>query len=212
MESNSNIFECILRSNDTEKGVIMYDDMTYSLQVDIIDDEDVKLFVDCASKATGGIPHLYMGQTKKRNKDNTRSNGFSLSGVAAEACRRYGSGPWLRAVVYLHSEGVIASGCLGVMKKYCKNGKLERVVGVIMSCTSNALGDLTVTLKDPSGTMGGTIHYKVFNEENGCARSIKVGAILILRNVSVFTQKPSKHYLNITSRNIVMIFDKDIVF
>ncbi|GJT78735.1 reverse transcriptase domain-containing protein [Tanacetum coccineum] len=63
-------------------------------------------------------------------------------------------GPWLSAVVYLHVEGIMESGCLGDMKKYCKNGKLERVVGVIMSYTPNALGDLTVTLKDPSGTMG----------------------------------------------------------
>ncbi|GKB29038.1 reverse transcriptase domain-containing protein [Tanacetum coccineum] len=62
------------------------------------------------------------------------------------------SGPWLGAVVYLHDEGIMASGCLGDMK-------LEWVIGVIMSCTSNALGDLTVTLKDPSGTMGGTILY-----------------------------------------------------
>ncbi|GKC84603.1 reverse transcriptase domain-containing protein [Tanacetum coccineum] len=122
------------------------------------------------------------------------------------------SGPWLGAVVYLHDEEVMAYGCLGDMKKYCNNGKLDLVVGVIMSCKPNALGDLTVTLKDPSGTMGGTINYKVFNDENGYARSIKVGAVLIFRNVYVFTPKPSKHYLNITSRNIVKVFDKDHVF
>nr|GEY58998.1 hypothetical protein [Tanacetum cinerariifolium] len=96
-------------------------------------------------------------------------------------------GPWLSVIVYLHAEGVITSGCLGDMKKYCKNRKLERDVCVILSCTLNALGGLTVTLKDPSGTMGGTIHYKVFKEEEGYARSINIEAVLILRNVSVFT-------------------------
>ncbi|GKB96555.1 reverse transcriptase domain-containing protein [Tanacetum coccineum] len=45
---------------------------------------------------------------------------------------------------------------------YCKNGKLERVIGVVMTYMPNALGDMTVTLKDPSGTIGGLIHYKVF--------------------------------------------------
>nr|GFB55071.1 hypothetical protein [Tanacetum cinerariifolium] len=65
--------------------------------------------------------------------------------------------------------------------------KLKRVVGVIMSCTLTALGNLTVTLKDPSGTMGGIIHYKVFEKEDGYVKSINVRSILILRNVSVFT-------------------------
>ncbi|GKD59101.1 zinc finger BED domain-containing protein RICESLEEPER 2-like protein [Tanacetum coccineum] len=41
------------------------------------------------------------------------------------------------------------------------------------------------------------------------ARSVKVKDVLILHNVSVFTPKPSKHYLNITLRNIVKVFDKD---
>ncbi|GKB32944.1 hypothetical protein Tco_0872345, partial [Tanacetum coccineum] len=83
-------------------------------------------------------------------------------------------GLWLSAVVYLHVEGAMASGCLGDMKKLLKNGKLERDVGVILSCTPNALGGLTITLKDPLRTMGGTIHYKVFKEEEGYARSINV--------------------------------------
>nr|GEW34582.1 hypothetical protein [Tanacetum cinerariifolium]GEW36815.1 hypothetical protein [Tanacetum cinerariifolium]GEX28195.1 hypothetical protein [Tanacetum cinerariifolium] len=95
-------------------------------------------------------------------------------------------GPWLMAIVYLHGQGVIASGCLGDVEKYCKNGKLVLVVCVVKSCTSNLLGDMTVTLKDPTGTVGGTIHYKVFqNEANGYTKSIKVGSVLILRNVSV---------------------------
>ncbi|GJR76163.1 retrovirus-related pol polyprotein from transposon TNT 1-94 [Tanacetum coccineum] len=38
-----------------------------------------------------------------------------------------------------------------------------------------------------------------------------VGAAMILANVSVFTPKPSKHYLNITKRNVVEVFRKDTV-
>nr|GEV33185.1 hypothetical protein [Tanacetum cinerariifolium] len=173
---------------------------------------------------------------KNQRKDNTRTNGYSSKGVALknkdvmegghdnvmptqEYVRKviedvskddhFMCGPWLRAVVYLHVEGVIAYGCLGDMKIYYKNGKLERVVGVVMTCTPNAFGDITITLKYPSGTMGGSIKYKVFQHVEGYARSIKVGVVLILRNVSVFTPKPSNHYLNITLRNIVKVFDKD---
>ncbi|GJV07792.1 reverse transcriptase domain-containing protein [Tanacetum coccineum] len=88
------------------------------------------------------------------------------------------------------------------------NGKLENVVAVIKSCTPNMLGDLKVTLKDLSGMISGTIHYKVLNDEV-YGKAISVGAVLILRNVSVFSPKSSGHYLNITLKNIVKVFHKD---
>ncbi|GJS34199.1 F-box domain containing protein [Tanacetum coccineum] len=40
---------------------------------------------------------------------------------------------------------------------------------------------------------------------------VHLGAAMILANVSVFTPKPSKHYLNITKRNVVEVFRKDTV-
>nr|GEW65919.1 hypothetical protein [Tanacetum cinerariifolium]GEX32992.1 hypothetical protein [Tanacetum cinerariifolium] len=74
-------------------------------------------------------------------------------------------GPWLSAVQYLAVEGSIATGCFGDMKTFIKNRKVEKVVAVIKSCAPNMLGDLTVTLKDLSGIISGTIHYKVLNDE-----------------------------------------------
>ncbi|GKF70593.1 transposase, MuDR, MULE transposase domain protein, partial [Tanacetum coccineum] len=38
-----------------------------------------------------------------------------------------------------------------------------------------------------------------------------LGAAMILSNVSVFTLKPSQHYLNITMKNVVEVFRKDAV-
>nr|GEW23117.1 hypothetical protein [Tanacetum cinerariifolium]GEX18542.1 hypothetical protein [Tanacetum cinerariifolium] len=115
-------------------------------------------------------------------------------------------GPWLSAVQYLAAEGGIATGCFVDIKTFIRNGKLEKVVVVIKSCTPNMLGDLTVTLKDLSGMMSGTIHYKVLNEEV-YGNAISVRAVLILRNVSVFSPKSSGHYLNITLKNIVKPMD-----
>ncbi|GKD21142.1 hypothetical protein Tco_1222845 [Tanacetum coccineum] len=59
-------------------------------------------------------------------------------------------------------------------------------------------------------TIPGTIHHKVIGE-GGYGKDINVGVAMILKNVSVFTPKPSKHYLNITMRNVVEVFRKDIV-
>nr|GEW80778.1 hypothetical protein [Tanacetum cinerariifolium] len=90
----------------------------------------------------------------------------------------------------------IISGLTGLVQR----AKLQW--GVVKSCSLNALGDLNVTLKDLSGTVPGTIHYKVF-DVGSYENNITVGAAMILANVSVFTPKPSKHYLNITKRNVV---------
>ncbi|GJR51644.1 hypothetical protein Tco_1402165 [Tanacetum coccineum] len=93
---------------------------------------------------------------------------------------------------------------------FLKNEKLDQVVAIVKSCSPNVIGDLTVTMKDLSGTIPGTIHHKVIGE-GGYGKDITVGAVLILANVLVFSLKPSMHYLNITMRNVVKVFRKDTV-
>ncbi|GJX21655.1 hypothetical protein Tco_0226100 [Tanacetum coccineum] len=120
------------------------------------------------------------------------------------------SAAWLSATNYVNAFGGTVTGCLGDVDNFLKKGKLEQVVGIVKSCSPNMLGDLNVTLKDLSGTIPGTIHHKVIGK-GGYGKDINVGAAMILKNVSVFTPKPSKHYLNITMRNVVEVFRKDTV-
>ncbi|GJS75720.1 hypothetical protein Tco_0725601 [Tanacetum coccineum] len=94
---------------------------------------------------------------------------------------------------YVNVDGGIVTGCFRDVKKFLKNKKIEKVVAVIKSCTPNALGDLTVTLKDLFGTISGTIHYKVLTKER-FAKAITVGAALILHNDFVFSPKQSTHH------------------
>nr|GEX43873.1 hypothetical protein [Tanacetum cinerariifolium] len=116
---------------------------------------------------------------------------------------------WLSVLEYVNVDGGIVTGCFGDVKKFFKNRILEKVIEVIKSCTPNALGDLTVTLKDLSGIISGTIHYKVLTEKR-FTKAITVEATLILHNVSVFSPKQSTHhYLNITKKNMVKVFHKD---
>ncbi|GJT76485.1 hypothetical protein Tco_1043210 [Tanacetum coccineum] len=117
---------------------------------------------------------------------------------------------WLSVVEYVNVDGWIVTGCFRDVKKFLKNGNLEKVVAVIKSCTLNALSGLTVTLKDLSGTISDTIHYKVLTEER-FAKAITIGADLILHNTfSIFSPKKStRNYLNITKKNMVKVFHKD---
>nr|GEY34098.1 GPCR kinase [Tanacetum cinerariifolium] len=125
-----------------------------------------------------------------------------------ETTRKRTDQSWVSAVEFVNANGGgIVNGCLGDIENYLKNGKLEKVFAIIKSYTSNALGDLTVTLKDLSDTIPGTIHHKVINE-GGYGKDITVGSSLILANVLVLSPKPSMHYLNITMRNVVKVFYK----
>ncbi|GJW55706.1 putative nucleotidyltransferase, ribonuclease H [Tanacetum coccineum] len=73
--------------------------------------------------------------------------------------------PWLSAIDYVNVDGGIVTGCFRDVNKFLKNGKLEQIVADIKSCTPNALGDLTVTFKDLSGTISGTIHQSAYRGE-----------------------------------------------
>ncbi|GKB58879.1 hypothetical protein Tco_0915065 [Tanacetum coccineum] len=73
--------------------------------------------------------------------------------------------PWLSAIDYVNVDGGIVTGCFGDVKICLKNEKLEKVFAVIKSCTPNALGDLTVTLKDLSGliSVATNVDFDVFH-------------------------------------------------
>ncbi|GKD18930.1 hypothetical protein Tco_1208088 [Tanacetum coccineum] len=106
------------------------------------------------------------------------------------------SGSWVSATDYVNANGDTVSGCLGDNKNFLKYRKLDQVVAIVKSCFSNVIGDLTVTMKDLPVIIPEIIHHKVIGE-GGYGNDITVGAVLILANVSVFSSKPSMHYLNI---------------
>nr|GEX15681.1 transposase, MuDR, MULE transposase domain protein [Tanacetum cinerariifolium] len=70
---------------------------------------------------------------------------------------------WVSATNYVIAFGGTVTGCLGDIDNFLKKEKLEQVVAIVKYCYPNALGDLNVTLKDVSGTVPGTIHYKVLD-------------------------------------------------
>ncbi|GJZ56603.1 GPCR kinase [Tanacetum coccineum] len=117
---------------------------------------------------------------------------------------------WVSATNYANAFCGTVTGCLGDVDNFLKKEKLEQVVVIVKSCSPNMLGDLNVTLKDLSGTIPETIHRKVIGDGD-YKNDISIGAAMILANVSVFTPKPSQHYLNIIMRNVVEVFRKDTI-
>nr|GEY18195.1 hypothetical protein [Tanacetum cinerariifolium] len=120
------------------------------------------------------------------------------------------SAAWVSPTNYVNAFGGTVTTILGDVDNFLKRVKLEQVVGIVKSCSPNMLGDLNVSMKDLSGTIPRTIHHKAIIE-GGYRKDITIGAAMILKNVFVFTPKPSKHYLNITMRKVVEVFRKDTV-
>ncbi|KAJ4981636.1 hypothetical protein NE237_032473 [Protea cynaroides] len=116
---------------------------------------------------------------------------------------------WLCALHFLGGvDGVALRSPLHSIKPCVGTEKVPQVVAVIKSCTPNGLGDLIVSLKYPTGTICANIHRKVLTDSE-FGRDISVGAVMILKEVVVFSPSWSACYLNITLQNVVKIFSKE---
>ncbi|XP_015069633.2 uncharacterized protein C17orf53 [Solanum pennellii] len=119
------------------------------------------------------------------------------------------SNPWLSALEFVGAEnGKIRCTPLSSVNKCLETARVDQVVAVVKSCTQNGLGGLMVTLKDPTGSIGASIHHKVL-EESQHGKDICIGAVLILQKVAVFCPSSSGHYLNITLANLTKVFCKE---
>nr|GEY27429.1 hypothetical protein [Tanacetum cinerariifolium] len=93
----------------------------------------------------------------------------------------FNSEVWVSVANYMVANGGSVTGCLEDIENFLKKGKLDQVVAIVKSCSSSVLSDLTVTIKDLSGTIPGTVHHKVIGE-GGYGKDITVEAALILAN------------------------------
>ncbi|GJY40540.1 hypothetical protein Tco_0427810 [Tanacetum coccineum] len=113
---------------------------------DITNDEDVEFFIDYATNSLyEEIPHLYVRLPKveariipgpagilqkamMRKKADVQAGGHENILTTQEYVKKvnedvseddhFTKGPWLSAIVHLHEQGVIASGCLGDVDKF----------------------------------------------------------------------------------------------
>ncbi|KAK7320179.1 hypothetical protein RJT34_04914 [Clitoria ternatea] len=136
--------------------------------------------------------------------------------VQSESDGDFNTNPWLSALQFLRSQqdGTVAGDDvtygtpLSSIKNHPNAERVAQVVGVVKSCTPNGFGDMMVTLKDPTGTVGASVHRKVFTDGE-FGKHITVGSVLVLQKVAVFSPTRSACYLNITLNNIVKVFSKD---
>lgn len=90
-------------------------------------------------------------------------------------------------------------------KVYLK-GKVAFTAGIIESFKENFESG-KVLLKDPTGTMKGSLGGDAVNEY---AMKLTPGTILVLKDIAMFTPAPNTFYLNITLKNIQSVIPANV--
>ncbi|GJT62049.1 hypothetical protein Tco_1005582 [Tanacetum coccineum] len=110
-----------------------------------IDDFDVRLIpVVCPSNDPYIVPEITTTtETMLRKLVDTREGGEESVMSTQEYIRKviedvdedddFTRASWLSAIDYVNVDGGIVTGCFGDVKKFLKNGKLEKIVAVIKS-------------------------------------------------------------------------------
>ncbi|KAK9688662.1 hypothetical protein RND81_09G001900 [Saponaria officinalis] len=128
-----------------------------------------------------------------------------LRRVEEDSGEEFSRDPWIFAIDSLRRCGEFDATALKDVKKCMNAERIDQVVAVVKSCTPNGLGDMIVTLKDPTDTVGASVHRKVLNAGE-FGKSITAGSVLILQKVVVFPSSYASCCLNITTRNVVKVY------
>ncbi|XP_002164817.2 uncharacterized protein LOC100199494 [Hydra vulgaris] len=101
-----------------------------------------------------------------------------------------------------YSCSTISSILLDAANNKLENGKVKYVCALVtffMQIGSSG----KLVLKDPTGEINATVHKLVLDEYEA---ELKPGTGLLLKDVSVFSPTPKKHYVNITPTNVINVF------
>ncbi|XP_063315358.1 homologous recombination OB-fold protein [Pelobates fuscus] len=102
---------------------------------------------------------------------------------------------------FLRTYSVIMVLRKAALKQLQKN-KVPRMAVTLKSLTP-ANGDASAVFRDPTGDIQGTIHHMLLEERES---ELKIGSVLLLQQVGVFSPSHRNHYLNVTPSNIVKIY------
>lgn len=105
---------------------------------------------------------------------------------------------------FLHSYSVVMVLRKAALKQLVRN-KVPNMA-VLLKSIVHTHADAKAVFKDPTGEIQGTIHRRLLEDR---AEELKVGAVLLLKQVGVFSPSHRNHYLNVTSNNLLRIYAAD---
>uniref|UniRef100_UPI003AAAACDA uncharacterized protein hrob n=1 Tax=Centroberyx gerrardi TaxID=166262 RepID=UPI003AAAACDA len=105
---------------------------------------------------------------------------------------------------FLHSYSVVMVLRKAALKQLAKN-KVPNMA-VLLKSILHTHNDAKAVFKDPTGEIQGTVHRRLLEDRLG---ELKAGAVLLLKQVGVFSPSHRNHYLNVTPNNLLKIYPPD---
>ncbi|XP_060946287.1 homologous recombination OB-fold protein [Limanda limanda] len=105
---------------------------------------------------------------------------------------------------FLQTYSVVMVLRKAALKQLAKN-KVPNMA-VLLKSIVHTNTDAKAVFKDPTGEIQGTVHRRLLEER---AEELKVGAVLLLKQVGVFSPSHRNHYLNVTQNNLLRIYTSD---
>uniref|UniRef100_A0A8C2ZFH3 Homologous recombination factor with OB-fold n=1 Tax=Cyclopterus lumpus TaxID=8103 RepID=A0A8C2ZFH3_CYCLU len=105
---------------------------------------------------------------------------------------------------FLHSYSVVMVLRKAALKQLAKN-KVPNMA-VLLKSIIHTHADAKAVFKDPTGEIQGTVHRRLLEDR---AEELKVGSVLLLKQVGVFSPSHRNHYLNVTPNNLLRIYAPD---
>ncbi|XP_044037321.1 homologous recombination OB-fold protein [Siniperca chuatsi] len=102
---------------------------------------------------------------------------------------------------FLHSYSVVMVLRKAALKQLAKN-KVPNMA-VLLKSIIHTHADAKAVFKDPTGEIQGTVHRRLLEDR---VEELKVGAVLLLKQVGVFSPSHRNHYLNVTPNNLLRIY------
>ncbi|XP_014511694.1 uncharacterized protein LOC106770396 [Vigna radiata var. radiata] len=158
---------------------------------------------------TGNVQAAIMNRI---SDDPRTTQQFAEEVAQATYERDFNSNPWKWAEMYIKHHDIVKDGDINNVTQLhtAKSmSTLHLVVCIVKECQPNGLGDMKLTLKDPTGTTKASLHKKVLKDPN-FDQHIGLGCVMILNNVRAFSAFPPNYYVNIVLRNVVNVFAADI--
>lgn len=127
----------------------------------------------------------------------------------------FGGGPWaaMKAEMgldernpscFLHSYSVVMVLRKAALKQLARN-KVPNMA-VLLKSIVHTQADAKAVFRDPTGEIQGTVHRRLLEDR---VEELKVGAVLLLKQVGVFSPSHRNHYLNVTPNNLLRIYAPD---
>ncbi|XP_074551971.1 homologous recombination OB-fold protein [Halichoeres trimaculatus] len=105
---------------------------------------------------------------------------------------------------FLHSYSIVMVLRKAVLKQLARN-KVPNMA-VLLKSIVHTHGDAKAVFKDLTGEIQGTVHRRLLEDR---LEELKVGSVLLLKQVGVFSPSHRNHYLNVTANNLLRIYAPD---